>query len=107
MNKKCVANQKSKRKELELLRKKDKASAQEILRMHQEVRNVREASRRALEDVTAMCEALMVAAMDGRAEITIYPFAQKNADKVLGLQALDDGGIVCRLVSPGEVGADA
>lgn len=107
MNKQCVAKQKSKRKELELLRKKDRASVQEILRLHQEVRNVREASRRALEDVTAMCEALMVAAMDGREEIVIYPFADKLADRVLGLQALDDGGIVCRLVSPGEGGADA
>ena len=107
MNRKCVARQKSKREELALLRKKDRASVQEIVRLHKEINNVREASRRALEDVTAMCETLMVAAMDGREEIVIYPGHLDLQGKVLGLFSRQDWGISCRLVDPSEVEREA
>lgn len=102
MNRKCVAKQRSKRRELELLRKKDKAAAREILRMHGEVRAAREAAQKAVEDVTAMCEALMVAALDGREEIVIYPQDFRHPGKVLGVFPRKDGGISCRLVEQAE-----
>lgn len=107
MNRKCVAHQRSKRRELELLRKKDKAAVREILRLHEELRNVREASGQALKDVTAMCEALIVAAMDGREEIVLYPQDFDHPGKVLGLFYREDGGLVCRLVDQKSVEADA
>lgn len=111
MNKNWVKRQRAEQRELEQLRKKNRESVKEIQRLHQKVRNVREASEKALEDVTSMCEMLIVAAMDGKETITIDPYTAQASGKTLFLQVQNDGRIVCRLIAVGEAdeeaGADA
>ena len=54
MNKNWVKRQRAEQRELEQLRKKNRESVKEIQRLHQKVRDVREASEKALEDVTCL-----------------------------------------------------
>ena len=96
MNRKCVEKQRSKREELELLRKKDRASVEEILRLHGVIRREREQAALAVEQVRQMCERLMGAAIraSGQEEIVIFPGA---FDGEIACYMREDGSMAFRV----------
>lgn len=107
MNKKNVHKKKTGREKMQQLKRKDKASVQEIMRLHGVVRQVKEESAAAVGQITAIFEAFITAVLSGTAqevdgEVLIHPNLQPTGKK-LAYRALPDGGFAFAMVDPEQI----